>query len=317
MSLGTDLAAAVASISVDSALLRAIVQGPASGGTSIVTLPNSAQVKTLARVASEAAGPHVLKAGDTMTGALNISGAAATSRSLLFQTAGVTRWRMRATITAEAGANAGSNFQIERYDDAGVTLGSAFLIDRATGAIDIGSTGSLHSLRLVRPKTGATTIYGFYEASDVKSDVTAESVSFQSRASTEAAAFTLSAYKHFGTAQGTIGAGSAITSQYGFHADSSLIGATNNYGVFLNIAAAIGRWSIYTGGALSYFGGGVGIKTTAIDAALDVAGDIAIIDGMTAPSATSGKAKIYVDSADGDLKVKFGDGTTKTIVVDT
>jgi hypothetical protein len=40
-------------------------------------------------------------------------------------------------------------------------------------------------------------------------------------------------------------------------------------------------------------------------------------DGQTAPSATSGKAKIYVDTADGDLKVIFGDGTIKTIVTDT
>lgn len=40
-------------------------------------------------------------------------------------------------------------------------------------------------------------------------------------------------------------------------------------------------------------------------------------DGITAPGSTSGKAKIYVDTADGDLKIVFGDGTVKTIVVDT
>lgn len=39
--------------------------------------------------------------------------------------------------------------------------------------------------------------------------------------------------------------------------------------------------------------------------------------GMTAPSTLSGRAYLYVDTADGDLKVKFGDGTVKTIVVDT
>lgn len=36
-------------------------------------------------------------------------------------------------------------------------------------------------------------------------------------------------------------------------------------------------------------------------------------DSITAPSAIAGKALIYVDAADGDLKVKFGDGTVKTI----
>lgn len=46
-------------------------------------------------------------------------------------------------------------------------------------------------------------------------------------------------------------------------------------------------------------------------------GAFAILDGITAPAAQSGWAKIYVDAADGDLKVRFGDGTIKTIVVDT
>jgi hypothetical protein len=60
----------------------------------------------------------------------------------------------------------------------------------------------------------------------------------------------------------------------------------------------------------------VGANVTA-SATLDVHGHIAIDDGVTAPSSTSGKAKLYVDSADGDLKVIFGDGTVKTIVTDS
>ena len=42
-----------------------------------------------------------------------------------------------------------------------------------------------------------------------------------------------------------------------------------------------------------------------------------ITDGITAPAATAGFAEIYVDAADGDLKIVFGDGTVKTIVTDT
>lgn len=42
-----------------------------------------------------------------------------------------------------------------------------------------------------------------------------------------------------------------------------------------------------------------------------------LTDGITAPSATVGQAKVYVDTSDGDLKVIFGDGTIKTIVADT
>jgi hypothetical protein len=46
-------------------------------------------------------------------------------------------------------------------------------------------------------------------------------------------------------------------------------------------------------------------------------GHLRIKDAVSAPSTVSGFALIYVDSADGDLKVKFGDGTVKTIVTDT
>lgn len=41
-----------------------------------------------------------------------------------------------------------------------------------------------------------------------------------------------------------------------------------------------------------------------------------ITDGITAPGAQTGLATIYVDTADGDLKVVFADGTVKTIVTD-
>jgi len=44
---------------------------------------------------------------------------------------------------------------------------------------------------------------------------------------------------------------------------------------------------------------------------------LTIVDGITAPATVSGVAQIYVDAADGDLKIRFGDGVTKTIVVDT
>jgi hypothetical protein len=43
----------------------------------------------------------------------------------------------------------------------------------------------------------------------------------------------------------------------------------------------------------------------------------AVKDGVGAPSTASGIAWIYVDSADGDLKVKFGDGVIKTLATDS
>lgn len=42
-----------------------------------------------------------------------------------------------------------------------------------------------------------------------------------------------------------------------------------------------------------------------------------VTDGLAAPGAGAGKARIYVDTADGDLKVVFADGVVKTLATDT
>lgn len=50
----------------------------------------------------------------------------------------------------------------------------------------------------------------------------------------------------------------------------------------------------------------------------DLPQDTAVLtDGVSAPAVVTGGAVIYVDKADGDLKIKFSDGTVKTIVTDT
>lgn len=50
---------------------------------------------------------------------------------------------------------------------------------------------------------------------------------------------------------------------------------------------------------------------------LTSAATLGLTDGVSAPSTVPGIANLYVDTVDGDLKVRFGDGTVKTIVVDT
>lgn len=44
---------------------------------------------------------------------------------------------------------------------------------------------------------------------------------------------------------------------------------------------------------------------------------VSFIDGITAPAAVTGQAIMYVDSADGDLKIIFGDGFVATIAADS
>lgn len=47
------------------------------------------------------------------------------------------------------------------------------------------------------------------------------------------------------------------------------------------------------------------------------ASQLGLVDGITAPGATVGYARLYVDTADGDLKVVFGDGVVKVVAADT
>ena len=136
-------------------------------------------------------------------------------------------------------------------------------IDNA-GRVGIG-TSSLtgYSFRLATSATGATTVVSIGNTGVVQSDVTANLYNYYSQPSTVAAAFTLASMNHFRADQGTIGAGSSITNQYGFLAGSTLTGATNNYGFFGNIASGTGRYNLYMAGtAANYFGGDMQFNKT-------------------------------------------------------
>jgi len=127
------------------------------------------------------------------------------------------------------------------------------------GALGIGTTSLANlSLHVAKALTGGTTAYGVRQAGVVQSDVTSSVYSFISESFTSAASFNLTSYHHFIASQSTIGAGSTITNQYGFNANSTLTGATNNYGFYGNIASGTGRWNFYANGtAANYFAGKV------------------------------------------------------------
>jgi len=99
--------------------------------------------------------------------------------------------------------------------------------------------------------------------SSVLSDVTTSAFNTFSQLNTQAAAFTLSSFSHFGVSQGTIGAGSAVTTQTGYNVAANLTGATNNYGFRGLIPAAANRWNIYMDGtAANYLNGTTLIGST-------------------------------------------------------
>lgn len=89
-----------------------------------------------------------------------------------------------------------------------------------------------------------------------QSDVTTSAIGVSSTNGTQATSFTLTSLSAFQALQGTFGATSAVTNQYGFISNANLTGATNNYGFFSNIAAAANRFNFYANGtAANYFAG--------------------------------------------------------------
>ena len=144
---------------------------------------------------------------------------------------------------------------------------------RNQGSIGIGTTGDASiGLRVGKAVTGATSSVQIQALGAIQSDVTANGSYYTTSASTQATSFTLTNLNHFSAAQSTIGAGSTVTNQYGFHANSTLTGATNNYGFYSNIASGTGRFNFYANGtANNYFAGNVGIGTSSPAVNLNVA----------------------------------------------
>jgi hypothetical protein len=72
---------------------------------------------------------------------MQISNSAGTTRTLFFRTSGSTRFIANVTATAESGSNAGSNFEIRRYSDAGADLGLVIDFTRSNGNITFNTGG--------------------------------------------------------------------------------------------------------------------------------------------------------------------------------
>ena len=105
-------------------------------------------------------------------------------------------------------------------------------------------------------------IAGDYMSLTAGSGTTSSLKSYTSAISTSAASFTLASVQHFTARQITIGAGSAVTNQYGFIVLSSLTGATNNYSFYGNIPSGTGRYNLYMAGtADNYIAGTLGLGT--------------------------------------------------------
>lgn len=128
---GTSLTPPVTITNTDPAVVPLTIKGAAAQSANLQEWQASSGT-TLSRITGSGAFISTSNIS-TIGGALINSGAAGSAKDLQLQTAGAARWIVRSNSAAEGGANAGSNFEINRYDDSGTLLGAALSIVRSTG----------------------------------------------------------------------------------------------------------------------------------------------------------------------------------------
>jgi hypothetical protein len=174
-----------------------------------------------------------------------------------------------ATILAEVDGTPGTNDMPGRLVFSTTADGDSTTTERvrisSSGGLGIGGSPTADVPLLVAQVGTAINMNGVRNTQVTPATATASHKLFQTVASTVASAFTLPNLTHYEAFQSTIGAGSTVTSQYGFFAQNNLTGATNNYGFYGAIASGTGRYNFYaTGTADNYFAGSVGIGSVPI-----------------------------------------------------
>jgi len=74
---------------------------------------------------------------------VDLDGAAGNNRTLRYKTGGSSRFDVGVTSTAESGSNAGTNYFINSFTDAGAFLATPFQITRSTGLVFIGKAATV------------------------------------------------------------------------------------------------------------------------------------------------------------------------------
>jgi hypothetical protein len=157
------------------------------------------------------------------------------------------------------------------------------------GSLGIGST-SLTGRNLQNSKSITGSVVSFAQANEgvIQSDVTTAGVYYRAQGNTAAATFTTD-IQYYNASQGTFGAGSTVTNQYGFFADASMVGATNNYAFWGAIPSGTNRWNLYMNGtAANYLAGVLNIGTTTLSGfSLDVNGTARVSGNLTVGNTTN------------------------------
>jgi hypothetical protein len=220
-----------------------------------------------------------------------------------FGTDSARRWKLRSTSTAEAGANAGSDFELVRYDDSGVAQSATFIIKRSNGYAGFGTALSNITAQITVRTDGI--------ASGIFSSVSAEGTASTAVNRIETTTTTKRAFDYRLTGDGvsrlrldaTSGSGSGtITFGDGTTAD------TNIYRASANALATDDSWTV--------FGHALGIVQPSSHGLIAWNGDPAVATSSIA--GTSGTAylmAVYVPRSVTTSKVWFIVGATAAATV--
>jgi hypothetical protein len=119
-------------LTINRSTLAAIFGGILSASNINAAFVGGAGTAALLAAANTFTSPQVISSGATAA-YITMDGNAGTSRGVRIRSAGLLRWLIGVSNAAESGSNAGTNFLINRYDDAGTLIDVIMTIARATG----------------------------------------------------------------------------------------------------------------------------------------------------------------------------------------
>jgi len=184
-------------------------------------------------------------------------------------------------LTANTGYNIYASGTADNYLAGGLSVGTVN-VTGYYGTFNVGGSGS---------PTGGY-LSAISASQSIPATTTARYDSFASFPNIPAASFSLVDLNHFfANPQVAFGAGSSVTSQFGFAATSALTGAVNNYGFYGGIASGTNRYNLYMAGtADNYLAGSLGIGTApCVSNKLDVLGTI----GFNSVGTIAGRLNTY------------------------
>jgi hypothetical protein len=229
-----------------------------------------------------------------------------------------TNTNIRAGVVLGSGLNGNSpTIAASQFDDGSAmtlsvyTGGSSRVRVEGNGRIGIGGAAGPDTLiGLFGPAVSTSaTAYAYRHFVTVPATITSIFKAFESNLVTDDATFTLNNYLHYDVSQLTIGAGSAVTNQFGFFVSDNVVGATNNYGFYGAIPAGTNRWNLYMAGtAQNYLGNNLLIGGTSGRATTAGTNQLVLFNG-TAPVGTLANGVSFY-SATGEARVMDAAGNS-------